>query len=161
VTSSKLPDLPNQGDLESEKDDTEEDEDEDAWVDENEDVDDREEEGESRVELSEELDYDQSDDSDNDAASQSLPPMTTADLQEACNMLSKASRLAIFIKNSPTHREQFRTACQSTNSPNLALIRPVKTCWNSHAQCLICTLILWKAVHSLCGDQDYESYLIS
>lgn len=100
-------------------------------------------------------------DADPDTDTAALPQMTSTERQEGCRMLSKASTLAYFVQNSPTRRAQLHEACAETGVPDLALIRPIKIRWNTHANCLLRTLELRRPVHNLCGNPEYERFLFS
>src|SRR6201996_4905885 len=157
VKSAKLADLAN----EEEPDDIQmivEDnrDDEDGW------------ESDKQCEESDE-EFDDNNNEDLDAAADAdpatdtaaLPRMTLTERQEGCRMLSKASTLAYSVQNSPTWRAQLHNACIEAGVADLTLIQPIKIRWNTHANCLLCTLELRRPVHNLCGNPEYKRFLFS
>lgn len=73
----------------------------------------------------------------------------------------KVRSLAIHVQNSPLRRDRLREACAAASLPDLALVRPVKTRWNSSAECILRTLELRKAVHALTGSDAFEQFQLS
>src|ERR1700761_3627928 len=149
VKSAKLADLANEEELDDIETIVEDDGDnEDGW-----------ESDKQCKESDEELDAAADADPATDTAA--LPRMTLTERQEGCCMLSKASMLAYFVQNAPTRRAQLHDACIKAGVADLTLIRPIKIRWNTHANCLLCTLELHCPVHNLCGNPEYKRFLFS